>query len=54
METSSDSVSNEMSPIDYEALVFDDDALLYKNLQVSDSVVYVRYTVDRISDFQSR
>ena len=54
METCSDSASNEISPIDYEALVFDDDALLYKNLQVGHFVVYVRYAVDRMSDFQSR
>ena len=49
METSSDdSASNEISPIDYEALVFDDDALLYKNLQVGRFVVYARHAVDRI------
>ena len=54
METCSDSASNEISPIDYEALVFDDDALLYKNLQVRRFVVHVRYAVDRMSDFQSR
>ena len=34
VETSSDSDTDEISPIDYEALVFDNDALLYKNLQV--------------------
>ena len=41
MITTTDSRTDDMSSIDYDALVFDNDAMLYKNLRVCAIVLHV-------------